>query len=74
MEIIFKDSFVVDGERYYHYINGLTDGAVKDLLWQGALGHASEISSAMEQQPQGCLSQAWSAALFIELVHELHLN
>lgn len=39
----------------------------QDLLFGGACGHCSEISSASRREAFGCWSQAWSASTFIEL-------
>lgn len=39
----------------------------QDLLFGGACGHCSEISSACAREAFGCWSQAWSASTFIEL-------
>ena len=49
----------------------IRDASRRDLLDMGALGHASEISSACEQEAVGCVCQAWSASTFIELEREL---
>jgi len=57
--------------RYAKYINKILHGSTKDILWQGIIGHPSEISSARKQKAFGCLSQAWSAATYIELIDEL---
>lgn len=57
--------------RYAKYIHKILHGSTRDILWFRIPGHASEISSAREQKSFGCLSQAWSAATYIELVEEL---
>jgi hypothetical protein len=59
--------------RFKHYINAILDASVRDILWQGAVGASSEVSSASRQTASGCLSQAWSSAMFIELCSELGL-
>lgn len=64
----------IDKERYASYISHLRDAAVNDLLWQGALGHASELSSADEQEWGGTFSQAWSAAMLYELLMEFSMD
>jgi len=48
------------------------EASIKDMLFNGALGCCSEISSAKEQRAEGCLNQSWSAATLIELIHYLN--
>jgi glycogen debranching enzyme len=62
----------VDSERYKDKIAKILEASTEDLLFRGTVGHASELSSAEEQRPEGCLCQAWSAATFVEMVYELH--
>lgn len=57
--------------RYGKYIQGILTGSTKDLLWMGIPGCCSEISSAKEQEAVGCLNQAWSDAMYIEMIHEM---
>ncbi len=60
----------VDKERFWPWIGALKAACLNDLLFQGAAGHSSELSSAAEQEWGGCFSQAWSAALLYELLAE----
>lgn len=57
--------------RFYKYIQKPVDFAAYDILWHGIPGSASEISSARDHRAFGCFDQAWSNAMFIELVKEL---
>lgn len=43
-----------------------------EALWSGVPGALSELSSASQQTSSGCASQAWSAALYIELINRLN--
>jgi len=61
-----------DKGRYKNYINHILDASTKDILQYETSGHASELSSADEFEPSGSPVQAWSAATYIELLHELH--
>ncbi|MBI4438640.1 hypothetical protein HY640_01785 [Candidatus Woesearchaeota archaeon] len=61
----------VNRKAFGSYIKAVYDASSKDLLWSGALGSCSELSSAMEQRAEGSLSQAWSSAMHIELAEEL---
>ncbi len=57
--------------KYYkEYIEKIIMACNKELH-QATLGHICEVSSASEQKTRGCLSQTWSNALFIELIHEI---
>jgi len=60
----------LDAGRYAERISALRDACVRDMLFQGAVGHCSELSSAAEQEWGGCFAQAWSAALLYELLAE----
>ena len=57
--------------RFKRYIEKITGASIKEILWQGAIGHHAELSSASSLRSQGCLAQAWSDAMFVELVIEL---
>ncbi len=61
----------VNKKKFKKYINKIYSASEKDILWQGAIGSSSEISSAFHQTSDGCLNQAWSNAMFIELFNEL---
>lgn len=61
----------LDKKKYQQQIKFICEASMKDILFNGIPGHHAELSSASELRSEGCLSQAWSAATFIELVHEL---
>ncbi len=63
--------FAFDKKKYKNYIQHILKTSTKEILYEGATGHHSELSSASEFKPAGSLAQAWSAALYIELVEEL---
>ena len=56
---------------FKHCIEKIFIASRHDVLWGGALGCASEISSAQSFDPAGCPNQAWSNATFLELCREL---
>ncbi|MEA2036655.1 MAG: amylo-alpha-1,6-glucosidase [Nanoarchaeota archaeon] len=60
-----------DKKRFQHYIEKILQASTKDILYNGAIANASEISSANNLSSKGCIAQAWSSALLIELIHEL---
>ncbi len=62
----------VDKKKFRKYIKKILNASTKEILWMGIAGAHAEISSANKQQSNGCGSQAWSNALYIELVDELY--
>jgi glycogen debranching enzyme len=58
-------------EKFEKLIHAILCASTTEILWKGAIGHHTELSSARELTSEGCLSQAWSAAMYIEMVHEL---
>ena len=60
----------IDHERYREYIKKILEASANEMLCQGALGHAAEVSSAKEMTSDGCVCQAWSAAMLLELLDE----
>jgi len=61
----------LDKKLYKKYINKILKSSTDDILYNGFIGHASELSSAKEFSSEASLCQAWSAATYIELIHEL---
>jgi len=60
----------INKKKYDYYIKKILNASINDILWKGIIGNASELSSAKEQKAQGSLCQAWSNAMFIELIEE----
>ncbi len=58
-------------ERYRAYIDKILEASSKEILLLGAVGCHSELSSSENLTSEGCYSQAWSNALFVELVQQL---
>ncbi len=58
----------VNKEKFKSYIEKIAAASANDILWKGAVGCGSELSSAKEQRAEGCLNQAWSNATFVELI------
>ena len=61
----------LDKKRYKKYIDKILEASTKEILWQGAIGHHAELSSSCGLRSEGCLAQAWSAAMYIELINEI---
>ncbi|MBW2972294.1 hypothetical protein KY359_04630 [Candidatus Woesearchaeota archaeon] len=53
-------------------IKRIVSASAEEIMWHGAVGHHAEISSASQLSSAGCLAQAWSDAMFIELVSEVY--
>ncbi|MFH1849944.1 MAG: amylo-alpha-1,6-glucosidase, partial [archaeon] len=62
----------LDKKLFRSYIDGILKASVNDILYQGYIGHASELSDASSQNAQASFCQAWSDAMFIELIDELY--
>ncbi|OYT41806.1 MAG: hypothetical protein B6U86_01665 [Candidatus Altiarchaeales archaeon ex4484_43] len=63
--------YKMDKIRFKKYIDKIVKASTEDILWHGMIGHHSEISSASEQKAQGCGAQAWSDAMYLELIDEI---
>ena len=62
----------VNAKKYKKYINGILAASTDEILNKGIFGYHAELSSAKELEANGCLAQAWSSALYIELIEELY--
>jgi glycogen debranching enzyme len=60
----------VDKKKYGKKISSIVEASLKDMLFMGAIGHASELSSARQMEWGGTYAQAWSAALLLEFLLE----
>ncbi|MEK6837039.1 MAG: amylo-alpha-1,6-glucosidase, partial [Nanoarchaeota archaeon] len=58
----------INKRKFKSYIEKIAAASANDILWKGAVGCGSELSSASSQKAEGCLNQAWSNATFIELI------
>lgn len=61
----------VNKNKFSQYIKKIMQASTNEILWMGAVGHHAELSSAKQLSSCGCVSQAWSAAMYIELVDEI---
>jgi len=60
-----------DRSKFKPYIEKILEASVNEILYSGMVGHHAELSSSKKLDSGGCFAQAWSAALFVELVDEL---
>lgn len=60
----------LDKKRYAKKLRAIVEASFKDLLFLGAIGHASELSSARHEEWGGTYAQAWSAAFLLEFLLE----
>lgn len=61
----------VDNYIFKDYVDKILEASSRELLWQGIIGHMSELSSAKEQRSEGAWAQAWSAAMYLEAMEEI---
>ncbi|VVB81145.1 Amylo-alpha-1,6-glucosidase [uncultured archaeon] len=63
--------FAFDKKKYKNYIQHILKASTREILEEGVIGHHAELSSASKLLSEGCLVQAWSSAMYIELIEEL---
>ncbi len=61
----------LDDNTFTYEIKSILEASREDLLWNGAIGHHSEVSSAEKLRAQGTVSQAWSLATYLEIMYEI---
>ncbi|MFC1732032.1 amylo-alpha-1,6-glucosidase, partial [candidate division KSB1 bacterium] len=61
----------VHRRKFREYIDKIVEASTEEILFSGAVGHHAEISSANNRESKGCFMQAWSAAMYIEMIDEL---
>ena len=62
----------INNKKFNRQIQKIISASTEDILWKGCIGCASELSSAKELSSQGCFSQAWSNAMYMELIDEAY--
>lgn len=63
-----------DKKKFSEFVKKILYASIREILWIGAIGSHSEISSAKQLSSCGCMSQALSAAMFIEMIDSLSLS
>jgi glycogen debranching enzyme len=62
----------INKNKFKKYIDNILNASTQEMLYYGVTGYSAELSSAQELKSQGCFAQAWSSAMFIEMIHELY--
>lgn len=57
--------------KFKEHVDMIVKASTEEILFSGAIGHHAEISSASNRESRGCLMQAWSAAMYVEMIDEL---
>ncbi|MBI2659479.1 hypothetical protein HYX05_05270 [Candidatus Woesearchaeota archaeon] len=60
--------FKINKNKFNKNIKKIIDASTEEILWKGCIGRHSELSSAKQLESRGCFNQAWSNAMFIELI------
>ncbi len=60
-----------DKRKFSFYIDKIMKASEEEILWKGAIGCHTEVSSAKELTSEGCTNQAWSSALYLEAKREI---
>lgn len=61
----------INKQKFEKQIKKILSASTEEILWKGCIGCHSELSSANQMKNNGCFNQAWSNAMFIELVEEI---
>ncbi len=61
----------INKNKFKSNIAKILSASTQEILWKGVIGAHSELSSAEKLTSEGCLNQAWSNAMFVELIHEV---
>lgn len=61
----------LDDGKFSYEINKILSASRENLMWQGTIGHASEVSSSAILKPEGAISQAWSFGTYLEALYEV---
>ena len=62
----------INKNKFQKNIQKIISASTEDILWKGCIGCASELSHARELSSRGCFSQAWSNAMYVELIEEIY--
>ncbi len=58
----------IDKDEFSDYIEKIKFASMNEILWSGFIGHGGELTSAKHNSSEASLCQAWSNAMFIELI------
>ena len=61
----------VNKQKFDKQIQKIISASTEEILWKGCVGCHAELSSAKELRSEGCWNQAWSNAMFIEMIEEV---
>ena len=61
----------INKDKFKKQIQKIIEASTEEILWKGCIGCHAELSSAKELQSRGCWNQAWSNAMFIEVVDDV---
>lgn len=64
--------FDLNKEVYKTQITKIIESSTADILFNGVIGHASEVSDAEKQTSQASPSQLWSIATYIEMIDKIN--
>jgi glycogen debranching enzyme len=71
--LVAKCLWKVNRNLFSDYIKRIINASTYEILDMGIFGYHAEISSAFKQESNGCLAQAWSSALYIEMIDEIYV-
>ncbi len=57
-------------KKFNRYVKKILQASTEEILWKGCIGCHAELSSAKNLESKGCYNQAWSNAMYLELVED----
>lgn len=63
--------YQLGGKKFVSLIDKILKASTQEILWKGVVGHHAELSSAKKFKSEGSWVQAWSSALYLELIDSL---
>lgn len=61
----------IDKKIFKNYINDIIKASTNEILFSGIIGSHTELSNASNLSSEASLIQAWSMAMYIELINEV---
>jgi hypothetical protein len=62
----------LNNKKYVKYIKKILEASTEEILFMNAIGNHCELSSASSLKSEGCPSQAFSAAMYVEMVDKFY--
>ena len=61
----------INNKKFSKIIKKIINANTEEILWKGCIGCHAELSDAKQLSSKGCFNQAWSDAMYIEMIDEV---